>query len=231
MVWARWRDTTQFKKVKTQSSADTPGSTYKGDLVSLEFFDGTHGEADGSALIYASPQFKHGVILMVKGDMTRQYGIISDSYLEMALDDMTLMPYWTYVVDWGKWTVGDDNYQLEHWTGDKVSSTDHPRQKYLVGQLVDVQDWKTVIRSVRVMEYMYWDEDHKEWWLKLMFPQGPGGGGETSIYNPEDWPTAARDRPNDVVIDHWAKGNVETSVTTAGVDCRGARWNWPASDR
>lgn len=214
MVWARWRNTVTFKKVKEQ------GGAHNG-MATVEFDDGTREDVYVNALLWTSPMFKHGTILKVADDMTRQYGVIRDTKLILALDDNNQHPFFTYLIDWGNWTVGDDNYPPEEWTGDKVTSTDRPRQKYLVGQLVDVQDWKTVIPSVRVVEYQGWNDMEKTWDVKLDFVQGAGGGLESQIYEPGNWPDTARDRPNDTIIDHWAKGGVETSITTAGVAARG----------
>ena len=126
MPWARWRNTTQFKEVKHQGDADNGMATVK-------FWDGTHEEVYVNALLWTSPQYKKGSIVMIAGDLTRQYGKILDSYLEMDLDDDDKHPFFTYVVDWGNWTLGDDNWEIDTWGGAKFTATDLPRQKYLVG--------------------------------------------------------------------------------------------------
>ena len=214
MVWARWRNTVTFKKIKEQGDS-------RNGMATVEFDDGSSEDISVNTLLWTSPMFKHGTILKVAGDMTRQYGVIRDTKLILALDDNNQHPFFTYLIDWGNWTVSDDNYPPEQWTGDKVTSTDRPRQKYLVGQLVDVQDWKTVIPSVRVVEYKGWNEKENTWDVKLDFVQGAGGAIESVIYEPGNWGDTAYDRPNDTIIDHWAKGAVEHSITTAGVAARG----------
>ena len=92
MPWARWRDSTAFKEVKHQ------GDSHDG-MATVKCWDGTKEEIAVNTLLWTSPQYGKGSIVMIKGDMTRQHGKILDSYLEMPLDDSNEHPWFTYELE------------------------------------------------------------------------------------------------------------------------------------